>query len=146
MRHTVGHGFCLRLITGIFNHDADEFGRAFAIAHDELREFLCHFGECLSKLRVFRLIRRNMHFARTTGHDDERVIGRGVAINRNAVERLIGHLTHERIQVFLSNAHISRNKSKHGRHIGFNHASTFGNACESDGLPFNLYLTADRFG
>ena len=71
MRHAVRDSFCLVHIACVFDDDAHKFGRAFAVAHDQLRQFLRHFNQRLSEYGVFGLARRNVDAARTTGHDDE---------------------------------------------------------------------------
>ena len=80
------------------------------------------------------------------GHQNEGIVGRGIPIHRNAVERLIGELAAQWLYQIRSQTGICGHETEHGGHIGANHACPFCHACDSDGLTANHYLTADGFG
>ena len=79
----------------------DELGRAFAVAHDRLRELRAPPRpprRAAARLRPSRA-RSIARMAGAAGGDQhERVVGRGVAVDRDAVERAVGRLAHQRLQ------------------------------------------------
>ena len=105
-----------------------------------------HCDECCFELGEFNRACCAVHTGSAAGHDDEGVVGRGVAINGDAVERLIGDAAHHGFQIGLWHARIGGDEAKHGRHIRLDHARAFGDAGDGDGFTVDLNLFAHGFG
>ena len=83
-------------------------------------------------------------FAR--GHDDEGIVGRGVAINGDAIEGCIGQVSGQGWQQGRIDVGIGGQKTQHGGHVGPNHAGPFANASDGDRLTRQHHLRAESLG
>jgi len=83
-------------------------------------------------------------FAR--GHDDEGVVGRGVTINGDAIERGIGQVSGQCRQQGRIDVGIGSQETQHGGHVGPNHAGPFANARDGDRLTRQHHLRAESLG
>ena len=127
----------------------DELGRALAIAHDGLGQQAGHVLQSgFQRLGIGagvpigdRCIARPV-----CGHDDEGIVGRGVAINRHAVERALGQLPGQPLQQRRGNGRIGGQKAQHGRHVGANHARALADAGNGHGFAIHRYLAAVGLG
>ncbi len=80
------------------------------------------------------------------GHDDEGVVGRGVAIDRHAVERALGQLSGQPLQQRRGNGRIGGQKTQHGRHVRADHARALADAGDGHGFAIHRYLAAVGLG
>ena len=88
MRDRITDFFALVLIPPAFNRNGDELGRTLAVAHDGLRKIDRNFSDGVQKTMV-RFASRISHFEQrrfAARNQHQRVIGRSVAIHRDAVE------------------------------------------------------------
>ena len=147
MGNRIGHQAALGVGLAAAHFDGDEFSRSLAIAHDGLRQILRHLGEQLQqRLAVAAIQRRDRRIARlAAGDDDEGVVRRGVAIDRDAVEGCIRYAARQLLHERGRHCRIGRQIAQHGRHIRADHARAFANARGADGAPANLCLCAMGF-
>ena len=133
MRHGIGDlqglfgGFCF------FDANSHEFGRAFAVTHD----FLGQIGGCVCqrgfKCRVMRMCGAvDVQATLACGNHNERIVGRGVTVNRDAVKRHIGEFFGELIEKGLGDAGVGCQIAQHGRHVGTDHAGALADAGNGD--------------
>src|SRR6266853_3635457 len=105
VRDRIGDARALRLVTAFFHAHGDELRRAFAVAHDRLRESQRYLEDRLSQCRESGMVRVIDH--RSAGgpcrHQDEAVIGGGIAVDADAVERKRGGIGEEALERTLSN-------------------------------------------
>ena len=91
VRDRVGHAAALGLVAAAFDAHGDELGRAFAVAHDRLRQLRAPRRPPHRAARGPRRCRATS-IARVAGalrgDQHERIVGRRVAVDRDAVERL----------------------------------------------------------
>ena len=85
----IGHLACFGAALGIVHLDGDEFGGAFAIAHNGLRQFECEAAEHGFELLIARVgdIVDFVLAAFAGGHHHKAVVGAGVAVYGDAVKR-----------------------------------------------------------
>ena len=130
-----GIGHFAAFVTGLaaFNFDGDELGRAFAVAHDGLRQLFGYAKHSRAQSLAVRAgqCRDRRVLGLVASHHHKRVVGGCVAIHRDAVERafrqLVGQLPHDRLR----DTGISGHKTQHGRHIRANHACAFADTGDS---------------
>ena len=91
-RHRIGDARTILLAVTTADRDGDEFGRAFAIAYDVMRETqtdgLDRRHEFAVEHMAFAVYRRRA--ARTGSDQNQRVVGRRIAIDGDAVEAARG--------------------------------------------------------
>ena len=80
------------------------------------------------------------------GDQHEGIVGRGVAIDGDAIERTIGQLFGQIWQQGRIDARVGGHKAEHGGHVGADHARTLADASDAHGPPAHLHLHASRFG
>ena len=80
------------------------------------------------------------------GHDHERVVGGRVTVNADAVERGFCQFMRKCMHQFRVNGCIGGHEAQHGRHVGADHARTFGDTGDGDGFAVHLKLTTDGLG
>src|SRR5687767_15978696 len=99
MRDRVRHLATLLAAAAALDDSGDELGRAFTVAYDRLREAARDVGD-----RGFELERVAGRRHRRTGagrDQDQGIVGRGVAIDRDAVEGALGGAIEELLQALL---------------------------------------------
>ena len=118
-----------------FDLHRDELGRALAVADDRLRELLGHFDDrTAQRLTVGRCEVGDARVRRQAGRDQhQRVVGRRIAVDRDAVEREIGGLLQQALQQRGLDRRIGGDEAEHGRHVWADHPGAFGNAGDVDG-------------
>ena len=127
--------------------DRDELGRAFAVADDGLRQFDRHGNDRGLDLSPAGIAFRCETGARLAGGDHHvGVVGRGIAIDGDAVERGVGRFLDQLVKQRLGNAGIGGEEAEHGRHVRLDHAGTFGNAGNRDFLAVDLNHARGRLG
>ena len=80
------------------------------------------------------------------GHDQEGVVGRGVAVNGHAVKRRIGQFTHQLWQQARCDLRVRRQKTEHGCHVRTDHARALADAGDGDQRTTNHHLGTEGFG
>ena len=121
-------------VGGAFHADGDEFAGTFAVAHDGLRQFQRDAAEQFFQLAVTRVGGIvDFHLATfARGHDDEAVVGAGVAVDGDGIERGIGDFLRQELQHGLRYFGVGGDKGQHGGHVRMNHARTLGDAGGAD--------------
>ena len=131
----LGNGFAA------FHLNRHEFGRALAVAHDGLRQARRHIGHRVAQGQV--IVTAGAGNARATkpgGDQHARVVGGGIAIHGDAVERVRHGVMQHRLQRILGHGGIGGDIAEHGRHVWVNHARAFGNAGDGGGLSIHRHL------
>ena len=114
---------------GAVHVDGDELGRALAVAGYALRQVRRDFTERRLERFVIGAVPGNGRMPGLAGRrNHEGIVGRGIAVNGDAVERHIGHFFHQSRQHRLRHRGVGCNKGQHGRHIWLQHADTLGHA------------------
>src|SRR5471030_2727465 len=144
----VGHGVAdiqaFLVVTAAVDFNGHELGRTFAVTDDGLGHFYAHFKHRLLE----RCEQRALGFGNfrqcglTSGDQHAAVVGRGVAIDGNAVERLVGAVADQVLQHALGNLGVGGDVAKHGRHVRPDHACAFADARYGDGHAIVLELAA----
>src|SRR5687767_1179271 len=106
--------------------DRDEFLRPLAILDDELRQLLSRSPECRSELLERRIIDRLDTFGGWTGGpcsgEQNRIRGRSVSIDGDAVEGLGNHPLQQAIEKSRAYLRIGKEEGEHRRHVGRDHS------------------------
>ena len=129
-----------RLFAGfrILHFNRDELGRTLAITDNRLRQFQGQRTEQGFELRIAR-IGGIVDFALTATacrHNDEAVVGAGIAVHGNRIETLVCDFLRHQLQNRLGHFGIGGDKRQHGRHVRMNHARAFGDAGSADCVFF----------
>ena len=141
VRDRVGDFQGLFGVARLFDTDGHELGRTFGIAHDLLREVAGGFGQSGFERGEVGVRLAVHHQARLAGgHEDEGIVGRGVAIDSDAVERHVRQLSGQTIDQMLGNASVRREITQHRGHVGPDHAGAFADAGDRDGLAADQQL------
>lgn len=115
--------------------DLDEFGRALAVAHDELAEPLGErrqdgrHGRVVLVGRVVgdgRGVRRRG--GRSVGEECHRVVGARVAVDGDGVEGLVDRVGEEGLCGARGDGRVGTQNPQEGRHVGVDHACSLGHA------------------
>ena len=75
---------------------------------------------------------------RAVGQHDTGVVGRGVAVHRDPVEGLGGHLPQGVLQQLLGDGAVGGDEAQHGAHVGVNHAGALGDGPQLDRFPAHV--------
>ncbi len=127
--HLAGFDFGRRLLNPYLN----ELGRAFTITHDRVRKLARDFVQCIGKRRERRsVLRLNPHGTATGRDHHERIVGRCVAVDRDAIERSIGCTLRQPLQQCRRNRGVCCDETEHRGHVRADHPRAFGDACERD--------------
>lgn len=113
--------------------DADEFGGAFAVTDDELRELLRERrDDFCDGFAVFRGQRCDgVAACGAVGQESEGVIGGGVAIDADGVEGAIHGVFEEGSKGCGGDGSVCEEHAEESGHVGVDHAGAFGHACET---------------
>ena len=138
MGYRVGDLAAFRSVFTLLYRDRDEFGRAFAIANDHLCQLLRNGGHRLRQRCIFAG-RDIVDFQRGSagGNQHEGIVGRGIAIDGDAIERGVGSLLDQMIEHRLRHFRVAGQKAQHRCHVRSDHASAFADAGQSDGDTIN---------
>ena len=134
MRHRIGHLAAFGSGFTAFYRDGDELGGAFAIAHDGLGQLAGNVKQGAAQGLAVGTVQRSHSRMRglLAGNQHKRIVGGGVAIDRDAVEGAFSDFLGQLLEQSRSNAGIGRHKTQHGGHVGPDHASALGNAGDCD--------------
>ena len=144
----IGHLAALGAGAPAFNAHGDELGGSFAIAHDGLGQLLRGVHQCGLELlaagavpvadgRVARLVR---------GQHDEGIVGRGVAVDADAVERAIGQFARQLGQQGRVDGGVGSQVAQHGGHVGADHARALAHAGDVHCHAIDLHALAEGLG
>ena len=131
-----------------FDLHRDELGGAFAVARDGLRQGCRHFDQgcfqhCPGRI-TFAVDHRRTRL--TGGQQYEGIIGRGIAIDRDAIKGMIRHPSHHALQCRLRQGSVGGEIGQHGGHVRLQHAHTLGDAADADGTSVQLAAGRTRLG
>src|SRR5712671_540510 len=109
VRDRISYARAFRFVPAFFHAHGDELGRAFAVAHYRQRESLRYLEDRVSQDRESGMTRVIDH--RSAGspcrHQDEAVVGGGIAVDADSVERLRGGIDEDALECALSNRSVS---------------------------------------
>ena len=144
IRHLAAFGCSLAAI----DLHRDELGGALAVTHDGLRQQAGNAEQrLLQGLAVGRIERRDRRIrCLVGGDDDERIVGRRVTVDGDAVERAFGQFQRQLVHHRLVDARVGGQKTQHGRHVGADHAGAFADAGDGDVGAAHLGLGAESLG
>ena len=144
---SVGDIQALVAIAAAVDLNSDKLGCALTITNDGLGQHQQHVLDRCSQLGVARRLcavdRRNGGLAGRNQHAG--VVGAGVAVDGDTVERQICGFTQQRLQYRLGNRRIGSNVTQHGSHVWTNHPGAFGDTGDGHGLTGDLNLPAAAF-
>ena len=148
VRDGVGGLLALLLAAPTIDTHGDELGCTFAVAHDGLRQALADVEHRLAqRMTVRRVEGRDRRVAGgLRGHQHEAVVGRGVAVDRDAVEALVGRLAHQLLQRRHGDHGVGGDEAQHGRHVGSDHPGALGDAGDGDGAATDRHLGGRGLG
>ena len=124
-RHRVGGRGAL----GAAHLDGDDVGGAFAVAHDLARQLVEHVVHRLRATAfaawpaVDRLV-----LGGARRHEEDRVVGRGVAVDGHGVEGRLDLLAQHGAQERLRHGRVGAEEGQRGGHVGRDHAGALGHA------------------
>ena len=129
----------LRRLRALHRH-RHELGRAFAVRRHLLRQRNADGFQRREK-RVEILTR--LHDLRIAGlagrQQEERVVGRLVAVDDDPVEALVEGQAQRALQHRTRNRRVCRHKAEHRRHVGLDHARTLRHAADRHRLAADLH-------
>ena len=131
-----------------FDLHADELGGALAIAHDGLRELLRDLDHGIAQAAAVAFVQSgNSGVAGLLCRDQhEGIVGRGVAVDRDAVERQVCGLADQRLQQLRLEHRIGGDEAEHRRHVRADHAGALGDAGDGDRPAPDDELARGRLG
>ena len=147
MCNGVGHLAALSTGLASFYLDSDELSSTLSITHDGLRQLACHLQHSLQQGLALRTLQTGYgRVLRFVGGDDhKRIVGRSIAIHRDAVERAFGQCQRQLLHQGRCNACVGGYITQHGGHIGADHACAFADARHAHRDAANLHLCASCF-
>ena len=129
----------IRGIASTFNFEGDELGDALAISHDGFGKSVHDEGEGVGKvLAVFAPAPDFFVSGCAVGEQDDGVIGRGIAVDRDTIESILDSSLNRFFEAAFTNVGIGRDVAKHRRHVGVNHAGSFSAAADTNALTLEL--------
>ena len=148
MGNRIGHQPALSRGFAAFDSHCDEFGGTFAIPHNGLGQLLGnaqHSGLEGLPLGAGQRLERGVRGA-VAGNHHQRIVGGGVAIHRDAVERCFGQLQRQLLHDGRADTGIGRNETQHGGHVGSNHAGALADPGDADPAAADVQLRTKGFG
>ena len=121
----------------------EKLGCTFAVS----RHFACQifadiFEKCFKGFAAFAVgIFDKRISGKSRSHHAEGVVGAGVAVHADHVERAIGHALEKCLQGLRRNMRVGGDKAEHSRHIRLNHAAALAHAAD-----LHLHAVDHRFG
>jgi len=147
MGHGVGDLAALVASLAPFHGDGHELGGALAVAHDGLGQFPGHVDQGGAHFGPARLVARDEgHAGLAGGGHNEGIVGGGVAVHGDAVERLVRRLLGHRLQQALGDAGVGSEEAEHGGHVRADHAGALGDAGQGDGLAVHHHPARGSLG
>ena len=147
MSNGITDGFALLAVAAVLDGYGNELGCAFAVANDGLCQFARHCDHRRAQFGVAGSIRcREIHARLPAGDEDKRVVGRGIAINGNAVEGFVGGFLDQRIKQRLRHPGIRGNETEHRRHVWPDHAGALAHAGYRHGLAIDRQAPRSGLG
>ena len=131
--------FGLLFAGGACNADRDELGGAFTIAGDLFGQVDARLGE-----RFLKFLARRLDARGAVGEDEQRVVGAGVAVDGDAVERAARSVLQAQAQARRRDNRVGHHHAEHGGHVGMDHAAALGGAGQAP--AFVREFDAGRFG
>lgn len=115
---------------GVGDADGDELGCALAVADDQLGQVDGEVGQCLLEGGEVggRGAVDGLAAGGTVGEDGDGVVGRGVAVDGDAVERLGDGGRERSLQRARGDGGVGADDAEQGGHVGVDHAGALGHA------------------
>src|SRR5690554_2178323 len=145
--HGVGHLQGLFDIEGLLDPYSNEFGSALGVTHD----FLGEFGGGVRQRPIQGFVLRvgfglNAQRAGAGSRHNEGVIGRGVAVYGNPVERAVGDAPGHAFEQVWRDAGVGGQETQHGGHVGPYHARAFADTGDGNGLITDSHPLRNNLG
>src|SRR5690348_14422118 len=80
------------------------------------------------------------------GEEEGRVVGGHVAVHADHVEGVVHGALHDGLELVGGDGGVGGEVAEHRRHVGVDHADTFGRAAEAHGLALHLEFDGDGLG
>ena len=142
-RHDAGVGFTGRSCHG----NRHKLGGSFAIAHQCLSQLHEDTFQSLIQHLAMLIQRLNLrHLGRSSADQHTGIVGGGVTVHRDPVERLVRQRLHPLIQKWLGDRRIGGDKAQHGGHVRLDHARALGHAGDSNRHAVDLHPPAGKLG
>ena len=101
-------------------------------------------GKCLDEGIIRLALPGDLLIAgQTVCHQKQRVIGRGISIYRDHIEGILHHCGKCLLQQRLVDGKIRGQETKHGTHIGVDHAGALAHSAQGNGLSVHLKGDSD---
>ncbi len=125
----------------------EETGSAFSVACNFLCQLRIDVIQRLFKNGVVLILPVDHRISRhAVGQQQHRIVGRGISVHRHHVVSILYIIAQCLLQHFLCNGCIGCHKSKHGAHIGMDHAGSFAHASHSHRSSADFHLSRRIFG
>ena len=146
MRNRQRHLAAFRFAAAGFDFHSNEFGGAFAVADDGLRQHCCDSSHRIAEREIFGTLRvDNLSHRGLAGRDqDETVVGRGISIDSDAIERALRGISDRGLDQRQTDHRVGGDEAEHGRHVRMDHAGAFGDAGHGDLCRADLKLAGHR--
>ena len=143
VRHGLGHPLRLGIVAAAFHLNRDEMRRSFGIGRDGTGQVGANSdGGVLEASQALTLETRfpATRFLRTVGQEQQRIVGAGMPLDTDTVERLRRGSACQRGQVCRGNGSIGQDERQHRRHVRPDHGRALGKTGEAD------FHTVNRHG
>ena len=129
--------------------DLDQLARAFAVARHLLGEIGEHGVEALAERGEPRIgqprdLRDAARRRRAGGEGQQRVGGRGVAVDGHRVEGVLDAVAQQRLQHRGRDRRVGEDEGQHRRHVGRDHAGALGDAADGHRAPVHAAPSRPR--
>ncbi len=136
---------------GAFDLEGDELGEPFPVLGDLYGEILHEVVQRAGKGREARIVRAGDRLLSAGcrgagGKEQAGVAGRGVAVDRHAVEGRFGVAGHQRLQGRRRDGRIGEDEAQHRRHVRGDHAGALAEAVDRDGDTVDLDAARGELG
>jgi len=139
------HGSSIVLGGGPADPNGDQLGGSLAVSGDLLGKAYAERIQAL--LEGFEVFSRQIDSTCcSVGQKQNGVVGAHVAVNGDAIERLLDGFLKAGRQVTGGNWRIGCKECQHGCHVRCNHAGAFGDAAKGDLAPGQLELDCGLLG
>ena len=124
--------------------DLEQHGRALAVRHDLGREVGTDLSERGGEARVGRRVAR--HAARAVGEQDDRVVRRALAVDRDAIEALCDDGPQEALDLVPGEGEVGRDDGEHRGQAGMDHPGALRHAPDGEAVARDGGLLRARVG